>query len=47
MFNLSFLRAEEADMKAILSNQKGNIDHRDISLHEYFVHPRQKTHARS
>ncbi len=32
-------------MKTILSNQKGNIDHKDISIHEHTVPTRQEKHA--
>lgn len=29
-------------MKAILSNVKGNLIHKDIPLHAYFVFPREE-----
>jgi hypothetical protein len=38
-------RQRETDMKTILSNQKGNIDHKDISIHEHTVPARQEKHA--
>lgn len=45
MLGLQFLQLRETIMKKIMSNQKGNIDHKDMSLHDFSVPARKEKHA--
>lgn len=45
MLRLQLLKLRETNMKTILSNQKGNIHHKDMSLHDFSVLACKETHA--
>ncbi len=45
MLGLQLLKLRETNMKTILSNQKGNIDHKDMSLHDFSVLACKEKHA--
>ena len=45
MLGCQFQQLRETNMKTILSNQKGNIDHKDMTLHDFSVLARKEKHA--
>ena len=45
MLRLQLLKLRETNMKTILSNQKGNIHHKDMSLHDFSVLACKEKHA--
>lgn len=42
ILKVQFIQPWETDMRATLSEQKGNIPHKDIQLHEHSVLPREE-----
>jgi hypothetical protein len=45
MLRFLLLKLRETNMKTILSNQKGNIHHKDMSLHDFSVLACKEKHA--